>query len=109
MRKMRAKEEAKKLSFITANNKGVTECNNVTPQLHNSDVSLLENITDENLIKSMDNKAECNNVTPELQVVTKSYIEKEREKEEEKDKERRGKIFPLSTLKYGIFRKNKSA
>ena len=88
MRKMRAKEEAKKLSFVTANNKGVTERNNVTPQLHNSDVSLLENVTEENLIKSMDNKAECNNVTPELQVVAKSYIEKEREKEEEKEKEK---------------------
>ena len=73
-------------------------CNNVTPQLHNSDVSLLENITDENLIKSMDNKAECNNVTPELQVVTKSYIEKEREKEEEKDKEREEEKSFLSQL-----------
>lgn len=98
MRKMRAKEEVKKLSFVTAKNKGVTECNNVTPQLHNSDVSLLENVTDENLIKSMDNKAECNNVTPELQVVAKSYIEKEREKEEEKDKEREEEKSFLSQL-----------
>lgn len=87
MRKMRAKEEAKKLSFVTGSNKGVTECNNVTPQLHNSDVSLLENVTDENLIKSMDNKAECNNVTPELQVVAKSYIEKEEEKDKDKERE----------------------
>ena len=98
MRKMRAKEEAKKLSFVTANNKGVTERNNVTPQLHNSDTLLLENVTDENLIKSMDNKAECNNVTPELQVVTKSYIEKEREKEEDKDIEREEEKAFLSQL-----------
>lgn len=98
MRKMRAKEEAKKLSFVTGSNKGVTECNNVTPQLHNSDVSLLENVTDENLIKSMDNKAECNNVTPELQVVTNSYIEKEREEEKEKDIEREEEKSFLSQL-----------
>lgn len=98
MRKMRAKEEAKKLSLVTESNKGVTECNNVTPQLHNSDVSLLENVTDENLIKSMDNKADCNNVTPELQVVTNSYIEREKEEEEEKDIEREEEKSFLSQL-----------
>lgn len=98
MRKMRAKEEAKKLSFVTTNNKGVTECNNVTPQLHNSDVSLLENITNENLMKSMDNKAECNNVTPKLQVVAKSYIEKEREKDIDIDIEREEEKSFLSQL-----------
>lgn len=98
MRKMRAKEEAKKLSLVTGSNKGVTECNNVTPQLHNSDVSLLENVTDENLIKSMDNKADCNNVTPELQVVTNSYIEREKEEEKEKDIEREEEKSFLSQL-----------
>ena len=98
MRKMREKEETKKLSFVTTNNKDVTECNNVTPLLHTSDISLLENVTDENLIKSMGNKVERNNVTSELQVVAKSYIEKEREKEEEKDIEREEEKSFLSQL-----------
>lgn len=98
MRKMRTKEEAKKIEFATKNNTGVTSCNNVTPTLHDSYSVLQPNVTVENLGNSIVLEPECNNVTPVLQLVTNSYIEKEREKEEEKEEERdEGKIF-LSQL-----------
>lgn len=93
MRKMRAKEEAKKIEFRTKDNSAVTDCNNVTPVLQLSDTTLLDDVTDDNLVKSMAGVGKCNNVTPQLQGVAKCYIEKEKEEEEEEEEEKEEKTF----------------